>query len=142
MIISTHISPQDVGDFWDIAWPYIEDALNKTNTSEYTESMIYEMVKDGEVALFIIIDKETQKVVGAWTMIFHEYPNEKIATIAQLGAEELSHATDSWPKMRAFAEYNGCNRVNIWGRRGWGKALAHLGFKESFTCFERDLTHE
>lgn len=142
MISSIQIAGQEADEFWEIAEPFIKQALDKTNITHFSTDHVLEKIKEDHLALFVILDSEnTKDALGAYTVSIIEHPLEKIATIVHLGAENLDDAVACYPKMVAYAKENGADKLNIYGRRGWEPTVRKLGFKPILVCFEQDVPH-
>lgn len=59
-----------------------------------------------------------------------------------LAGGDLQEIYDEHPKLVEAAMLEGCSKLTLGGRRGWTKALAHLGWKEHCTVAALDLSRE
>jgi len=61
-----------------------------------------------------------------------EYPRKKILHVFLAGGE-LDQVKGFVDSMAYFGKLNGCTSMTLAGRRGWVRALADLGWQETFT---------
>lgn len=123
----------DLDSIWETVKPFIEQALEES-PNDYTSQDIYEAVLLRDMQLWVW--KENEKIIAALVTELRDFPRKKICTLV-LGA---GAGLDIWKDDDAifrWAKERGCHSVEIFGRRGWGKALT--GWREVDTHFRRDL---
>lgn len=102
-------------------------------------------VESGRQALWIL--HKSEELLAAATTCFTDYPDRRLLTISFLGARKDSSSRPIWYNDRdmivstltRWARGNGCDGIEIIGRRGWAKALEPLGFKVSSTIMESEV---
>ena len=70
-----------------------------------------------------------------------DYPQKRVLNVFLAGGT-LSQLFDMDPDVQAWAKAMGCTTATMHGRRGWTRALADLGWRETLTTMEKDLTDE
>jgi len=107
------IIPSDyIGQLWDEVKHYFERA-SVTGTDDYTVEQIKYLLVQGKQTLFVIMDEE--KLIGAFSVEFSNYPNNKVMHIAAIGGksvieDETVKQLEDWArsqgatKIRAFAQ--------------------------------------
>jgi hypothetical protein len=101
-------------------------------------------VQSGLQVLWVLHLRESEELLAAATTCFTNYPDRRLLTISFLGAREDDSSRPIWYNDRdmivstltRWAAGNGCDGIEIIGRRGWAKALEPLGFKVSSTIME------
>ena len=107
------IIPSDyICQLWDQVEHYFKRASG-TGTDDYTVEQIKFLLVQGKQTLFVIMDGE--KLIGAFSVEFSNYPNNKVMHIAAIGGKSvIEDATvkqlEDWArsqgatKIRAFAQ--------------------------------------
>ena len=106
------VSPDYVCQMWDQIEHYFERA-SVTGTNDYTVEQIKYLLVQGKQTLFIIMDEE--KLIGAFSVEFINYPNNRVMHIAAIGGksvieDETVKQLEDWArsqgatKIRAFAQ--------------------------------------
>ncbi len=117
-------------DFW-VVWrkvkPLLEKALKRSD--EYSMSDVLHFTHTGMWQMW-----HGDHCVG-FTRIAN-YPQHK-ALIIVLAAGELEEIIDLEPHIAEWGRNEGCKYVEIYGRRGWSKALP--GYDEQAAIFRKVL---
>jgi len=107
------IIPSDyICQLWDQIEHYFKSASG-TGTNDYTVEQIKFLLVQGKQTLFVIMDGE--KLIGAFSVEFSDYPNNKVMHIAAIGGksvieDETVKQLEDWArsqgatKIRAFAQ--------------------------------------
>jgi hypothetical protein len=107
------IIPSDyICQLWDQIEHYFKSASG-TGTNDYTVEQIKFLLVQGKQTLFVIMDGE--KLIGAFSVEFSNYPNNKVMHIAAIGGksvieDETVKQLEDWArsqgatKIRAFAQ--------------------------------------
>ena len=89
---------------WDQIEHYFKSASG-AGTNDYTVEQIKFLLVQGKQTLFVIMDGE--KLIGAFSVEFSNYPNNKVMHIAAIGGKSV---IEDWArsqgatKIRAFAQ--------------------------------------
>ena len=107
------IIPSDyICQLWDQIEHYFKSASG-AGTNDYTVEQIKFLLVQGRQTLFVIMDGE--KLIGAFSVEFSNYPNNKVMHIAAIGGksvieDETVKQLEDWArsqgatKIRAFAQ--------------------------------------
>ena len=107
------IIPADyICQLWDQIEHYFKSASG-AGTNDYTVEQIKFLLVQGKQTLFVIMDEE--KLIGAFSVEFSNYPNNKVMHIAAIGGksvieDETVKQLEDWArsqgatKIRAFAQ--------------------------------------
>jgi len=107
------IIPSDyICQLWDQIEHYFKSASG-TGTDDYTVEQIKFLLVQGKQTLFVIMNEE--KLIGAFSVEFSNYPNNKVMHIAAIGGksvieDETVKQLEDWArsqgatKIRAFAQ--------------------------------------
>jgi hypothetical protein len=107
------IIPSDyICQLWDQIEHYFKSASG-AGTNDYTVEQIKFLLVQGKQTLFVIVDGE--KLIGAFSVEFSNYPNNKVMHIAAIGGksvieDETVKQLEDWArsqgatKIRAFAQ--------------------------------------
>jgi hypothetical protein len=107
------IIPADyICQLWDQIEHYFKSASG-TGTDDYRVEQIKFLLVQGKQTLFVIMDEE--KLIGAFSVEFSNYPNNKVMHIAAIGGksvieDETVKQLEDWArsqgatKIRAFAQ--------------------------------------
>jgi hypothetical protein len=107
------IIPSDyICQLWDQIEHYFKSASG-AGTNDYTVEQIKFLLVQGKQTLFVIMDGE--KLIGAFSVEFSNYPNNKVMHIAAIGGksvieDETVKQLEDWArsqgatKIRAFAQ--------------------------------------
>lgn len=132
----------------DVVFPYVQDllqsALDKGN-GEYLIGDIRNELATGHLTLWVGVDSEEAGIEFAATSIIIEYPQYKSLQIRHLGAMTntftrwIDYCWDSTSPLMEYCHDNGCNRIEIWGRKGWTRMLEGAGFRETYLSLTKDI---
>lgn len=111
--------------------PWIEAALEYTYGTHDLQS-IRDGVEDGRYQFFF-----TPR--GCAITQVSDYPLMRVLSIILYGGE-LENALEYLPMVEGWAAEQGCERVEITGRRGWVQALGRdAGYREAWTTVIKEL---
>tara|TARA_R110001606_G_scaffold349592_1_gene499560 strand:+ start:85 stop:447 length:363 start_codon:yes stop_codon:yes gene_type:complete len=119
---------------WDEVKKYLESALDHSG-GEYSLEHLKMFIVQGHQTLLVIIDDD--KICGALTIEWINYPNDRIAFISAVGGKT---DIESWGILAKWAKDNGGTAV----RGATFKSVAKLmkqqyGFKETYIMVEKRL---
>ena len=130
-------------DIIPVAWPQVKTHLSKAlNVVEggYTLESLYEQLLTGEQALWVMMDEDTEEVVGAATTRICVYPKKNSLAIDWVAGERMADWLPAFSRMMdTYAKDHECTQIEGFGRRGWIKALAPYGYREWYPTFRKEL---
>jgi hypothetical protein len=127
----------------DYIWPQVEPLLAKVMPhvhGEFVMDDIYSQASQDLWQIWILFDN-TNTVVGAGVTGLFPY-------LRGVKCEIIAFATDAprdrWVPLLSVVEQwaisEGCNRIVLQGRHGWGKLLADEGYDPCYTVLGKNLT--
>ena len=128
------------GESVEAWWPLVEEYLNaalKHGLGEYSTSDIKSACISKNMQLWVKIDKEVQ---GAFVTKISKYPQKNILCVLLLGGKEFIKWRDEADALlNAFGKENNCEYVELFGRKGWGKMLKDINYKEQTRLFAKEI---
>ena len=130
------IPPNHVCQKWPLVEQYVVEAL-KYGAGEYSAEQLKVMLTQGVQALLVALDGDT--VVGAATVAFENYPNDRIGFITAIGGKFIS-TPELWDQLHDWMRGQGCTKI-----RGAARpAIARLwkqkfGFEQRYIIVEHPL---
>ena len=130
------------GESVEAWWPLVEEYLNaalKHGLGEYSTSDIKSACISKNMQLWVKIDKEVQ---GAFVTKISKYPQKNILCVLLLGGKEFIKWRDEADALlNAFGKENNCEYVELFGRKGWGKVLKDINYKEQTRLFAKEINN-
>ena len=106
-------------------WTTIADMLEPTTDNRCTLENVYDNLMSGEWSLLSINDNDKPVVLA--TVAYNYYPNS-----TSLNLILLAGGSDHWStlmvQLEEIARSNGCNEIEISGRKGWQRVLPDYEF--------------
>ena len=119
---------------------HIEDALAHGYGERDLKHVIQELVEGSKQIWLGTIGKEFVATVVTHII---EYPNKKTCEICYLGGESGTGVLDALNEVKEieqWARLQGCDDMQVFGRRGWLKALNKHGYSERYTIVGKSLS--
>jgi len=126
-----------------ITWPkissYIADALTMGGVGEplYELPHIQSYVTSGEWMLLVAIDDQN-KIHGAMTLVFQNYPLHRVAFITAVGGEFII-TKEMYDQLTEILKFNGATMIHAYGRPSIVRLLRRHNMKNSSTLVEATL---
>ena len=84
--------------------------------------------------------KISREVEGAFITKISQYPQKNILCVLLLGGKNFSRWRDEADVLlNAFGKENKCEYVELFGRKGWGKVLKDLDYKDQTRLFAKEI---
>jgi len=118
-----------------------------TGTEETTYEHLISKALVGNVQIWALMDEE-DKCRGIGTTEFSHYDNYKSLHLITLGTDNNSSWEDWHTGLEEFAKTYGCKDIQIWGRKGWSRALDKVDginkekYRETYRVFSMELKYE
>lgn len=122
----------------DRVWPLIAPILTKplATTKKSSLESIRRQALEGSVQIWAAHNEEEVKMSCVTEIV--TYPNEyKTARILLLGGHDMGLWKGLMPIIEDWAAKNGCEAVEIAGRRGWGRVYPEYLVTEY--CFVKEI---
>mgnify|MGYP003148467084 FL=1 len=132
------IKGESVETWWSLVEEYLNAAL-KHGLGEYSTSDIKSACISKDMQLWVKIDKEVQ---GAFVTKISKYPQKNILCVLLLGGKNfLEWRDEADALLNAFGKENNCEYVELFGRKGWGKMLKDINYKEQTRLFAKEINN-
>jgi hypothetical protein len=131
-----------VNQVWPSVTDYLEDALVKGNEApEWSECYnihhVQAFITNGTWLLLVAVDEEN-KVQGAATVSFANYPMNRVAFITLIGGRLISNR-DTFEQLKAILKQRGATKVQGYGRDSIVRLWKRYGFEPRTTLMEVQL---
>ena len=128
------VNPTHIHIVWGEVKQYLENALDHSG-GEYSLEHLKMFIVQGQQVLLLITEED--KICGALTIEWINYPNDRIAFITAIGGKT---DIESWEILAKWAKDNGSTAI----RGATFKSVAKLmnqkyGFKETYIMVEKRL---
>ena len=132
------IRSENIDGWWSLVEEYLIAAL-KHGLGEYSTEDIKKSCILRDMQLWVKFDKEG--VQGAFVTKISQYPQMNILCVLLLGGNEFIKWRDEADALlNAFGKENNCKYVELFGRKGWGKVLKDINYKEQTRLFAKEIT--
>ncbi len=141
MIYVSGIPAEYIDDVWDDCAQYVQMGNNKSQ-DEMDVSDIYFFLKEKEMQLWVVFDKDNDKEIKAvvTTQILN-YPQKKVCRIVTLGGNKM----DEWVAqtldiLESWSQEQECDAMETVCRKGFIKKLKDFGYEQTYTILGKELT--
>jgi len=128
------------GESVEVWWPLVEEYLNaalKYGLGEYSITDIKSACKSKNMQLWVKIGTEVE---GAFVTKIAKYPQKNLLCVILLGGKEFHTWRDEADALlNAFGKENNCEYIELFGRKGWGKVLKDIDYKEITRLFAKEI---
>jgi len=128
------------GESVEVWWPLVEEYLItalKYSLGEYSIDDIKNACISKNMQLWVKIGKKTK---GAFVTKIAKYPQKNLLIVILLGGDEFQEWRDEADALlNAFGKENNCEYVELFGRKGWGKMLKDIDYKEVTRLFAKEI---
>ena len=109
----------------------------KYGLGEYSISDIKKSCISKNMQLWVKIGAEVE---GAFITKISMYPQKNILCVLLLGGKEFMKWRDEADALlNAFGKENNCKYVELFGRKGWGKVLEDINYKEQTRLYAKEI---
>ena len=128
------------GESVEVWWPLVEEYLITAleySLGEYSIGDIKNACISKNMQLWVKIGKKTK---GAFVTKIAKYPQKNLLIVILLGGDEFQEWRDEADALlNAFGKENNCEYVELFGRKGWGKMLKDIDYKEVTRLFAKEI---
>lgn len=128
------------GESVEVWWPLVEEYLNtalKYSLGEYSITDIKNACISKNMQLWVKVGKQAK---GAFVTKIAKYPQKNLLIVILLGGDEFQEWRDEADALlNAFGKQNNCEYVELFGRKGWGKMLKDIDYKEVTRLFAKEI---
>lgn len=130
------IKGDNVEAWWSLVQEYLITAL-KYGLGEYSIGDIKSACKSKDMQLWVKMGKE---VKGAFVTKIAKYPQKNLLCVILLGGDEFQEWRDEADALlNAFGKEHNCEYIELFGRKGWGRALKDIDYKEITRLFAKEI---
>ena len=131
------IKGESVEAWWPLVEEYLITAL-KYSLGEYSIDDIKNACISKNMQLWVKIGK---KAKGAFVTKIAKYPQKNLLIVILLGGDEFQEWRDEADALlNAFGKQHNCEYVELFGRKGWGKMLKDIDYKEVTRLFAKEIS--
>lgn len=127
----------EIGMVWDIVGPLLEKSIDYSD-KRYTVDDIKRDIKSKDMQLWVVVDSAGNIHSTIVTRVVI-YPQRKVLFLEHIAGSDF----DEWKHLLhvfvAFAQRKGCSSIDAFGRPGWEKKIAPLGFKKRQVIYRLPL---
>lgn len=132
-----HIPTHFVAQIWEKVCPFISNALEYAQ-DDYTLDQVRVYLSTGQW-IMIVASNEINEVVGASTITFHNYPNDRVAFVTTVGGKFISD-TDTYNQFKEILKGFGATKIQGAARKSIARLWrTKLGFKERHIIVEAKI---
>lgn len=125
LIVMELIESERISDYWVDIENYLCAAVSRDD-GQSTIGSVYSDLKTGHSQLWIArVDND---IVCACVTDIVQYPASKRLLIKYCGGQLMTVWIDFIETIKGFAKAEGCDSVEVVGRKGWEKVLHKYGF--------------
>jgi len=128
------------GENVEVWWHLVEEYLNTAleyGLGEYSIGDIKDACISRDMQLWIKFDTEVQ---GAFITKIAKYPQKNLLCVILLGGKEFHKWRDEADALlNAFGKEHNCEYIELFGRKGWGKVLKDIDYKEITRLFAKEI---
>ena len=122
---------------WEKTSPFIANALEYAQ-DDYNLDQVKVYLSTGQW-IMIVASNEINEVVGASTITFHNYPNDRIAFVTTVGGKFISD-TDTYNQFKEILKGFGATKIQGAARKSIARLWrTKLGFKERHIIVEAKI---
>ena len=129
-------------EFVEEIWDFIKDLLLyalKYSDNKYTIDDILHHILQRNMQLWVIEDNDHAIHAAIVTQIV-QYPNKKVMFILLVAGVKFDDWSHVLHNFILFAKDHQCDAIQGYGRAGWERRLAPLGFKKIHTVFSYPIS--
>ena len=131
------IKGENIEAWWSLVQEYLITAL-EYGLGEYSIGDIKNACKSKDMQLWVKMDRE---VKGAFITKIAKYPQKNLLCVILLGGDEFQEWRDEADALlNAFGKENNCEYIELFGRKGWGRVLKDIDYKEITRLFAKEIT--
>ena len=126
-----------------LVWKDVDRVLNKSVATVKDKSDMIDIldgVFDGTYALWVVLDDD-DSIVAAFTTRLIVYPSRRALALDWVGGTRMKEWADQMiDTMRQYAREVGCEHLEGYGRKGWGRFLEKYGFYPEYIAYRMELS--
>ena len=139
MIELVRLSAKDAGYYWDAVTPLIIKGLERTD-GEYSLKDYQDYIESQYWDLWIAVNLDTKEIQGVAVTEVVEHPNFNELLMRMVTGKHFNKfLLKTETQFQEFAKENNCNRLVLYGRKGWLRVLNKINWKEGYTIMTKNI---
>jgi len=136
-MIQVHtVSPDKIYQIWSEIEHYLKASI-ETSTGDCTLDQLKVLLVEGKQTL--LIGLENDKIVGAMTVEFINYPNERVMFITELGGKGIVN-DETFSQVETWAKMQGATKSAAWAKEAQARLYKQkAGFQTMRYVMEKKL---
>lgn len=123
-------------------WKDVERVLEKSVATANGKAEVIDVldgVFDGTYVLWVVLDDDNS-IVAAFTTRLIVYPQRKALALDWVGGTRMREWSDALIEtMTRYAQELGCQHLEGYGRKAWGRFLNKYGFQQEYIAYRMEL---
>lgn len=130
-----HVDTIHVQQVWPFVEEFIQSALSKDEgVADYNVHHVQAFLTAGQWLLIIAMDEEN-RIHGAGTVSFINYPMSRVAFITSIGGKLISN-DDTFEQLKAILKQRGATKIQGYGREAIVRLWKRYNFEPRTTLVE------
>jgi len=139
MIELVRLSAKDAGYYWDAVTPLIIKGLERTD-GEYSLKDYQDYIESQYWDLWIAVNLDTKEIQGVAVTEVVEHPNFNELLMRMVTGKHFNKfLLKTETQFQEFAKENNCNRLVLYGRKGWLRVINKINWKEGYTVMTKNI---
>lgn len=139
MIELVRLSAKDAVYYWDAVTPLIIKGLERTD-GEYSLKDYQDYIESQYWDLWIAVNLDTKEIQGVAVTEVVEHPNFNELLMRMVTGKHFNKfLLKTETQFQEFAKENNCNRLVLYGRKGWLRVLNKINWKEGYTVMTKNI---
>lgn len=130
-VLSDHID-----EVWNDVKPFLIKTLERSD-DKYDLDYVYKALRNKNMQLWVAF--ENGNLISFGISQIKNYPTQKRVVFPFVGGIHMAKWIGFFEVIKQWAKSNGCITGEIYGRRGWERALKRFGFKPIHTILKVNL---
>jgi hypothetical protein len=129
-----------ISQTWPMVKDYIAESIDKglvNGSADYTLDHIQAFLTSGQWMLIVAVDEEN-KIHGAMTLSFINYPLNRVAFVTTTGGKLIINQ-DTFNQLQSIAKYHGATKIQAMARPAMVKLLQKCDMVPCNTMMEYKL---
>jgi hypothetical protein len=133
-----HIDPANVSQVWPLVEPFLSEALNSSSDfpdwyQNYNIHHLQMFLTNGAWLLIVAVDDE--KICGACTVSFVNYPIHRVAFVTAIGGKLISNS-NTFEQLKLLLKQRGATKIQGYGRESIVRLWKRYDFEPRLTLVE------
>ena len=130
--VSKDFAQRGLNDAWDL----LRDAVNKYSDGKYSKGSLLKKLTNQTAVLWLTVVNGTP--VAALITWVDEYEDQRRMTVPFAGGD-LDALKGLYPYIEEYAQSDGCDAIEVWGRKGWARVGKEYGYEYIHTVVRKWL---